>query len=80
MAELTWVEVIEPQETFRLMRFLNDKLVGNLGFEKMLTRNRVYDPSEAIDFPAMSFSMWPGYYHNLIQRDCGTLMNIKSLH
>ena len=62
------------------MRFLNSKLVPNLGFEKMLTKNRVFDPSEAIDFPAMSFAMWPGYYHNLIQRKCGTLMNIKSLH
>lgn len=72
--------VIEKDEWFRLMKHLNRKLVSNLGFERMMTRNRVFDPSEAIDFAAMGFQMWPGYYHNLISRDCGIMMNIKSLH
>lgn len=53
LVELTWICVIEAQETFRLMNFLNHKLVNNLGFEKMLTRKRVFNPNEMIKFEAM---------------------------
>jgi len=80
LTEFVWMCVIEKDEWFRLMRHLNRKLVSNLGLERMMTRNRVFDPSEAVDFAAMGFQMWPGYYHNLISRDCGIMMSIKSLH
>ena len=80
LIEFAWISVIDSNEWFKLLKFLNRKLVTNLGFEKMLTRNRVFDPSEKIDFSAMGFAMWPGYFTNVIHRDCGMMMNVKSLH
>ena len=55
--------------------------MNSLALEKMLTRRpEIYDPVNLIDFSAMGFQMWPGYYYRLLQREAGTFMNIRAIH
>jgi hypothetical protein len=47
----------------------------------MLTRKpQVYDPSNLLDFSALGFHMWPGYYYRLIEKNTGVYMNVRSIH
>lgn len=78
MIEFQWVCQIDKYESssnkaklspefFKVTGFLTNKIVNSLGYEKMLTRRpEVYDPLNLIDFTAMGFQMWPGYYYKLV--------------
>jgi hypothetical protein len=47
----------------------------------MLTRKpQVFDPTNLLDFGAMGFHMWPGYYYRLIEKNAGVYLNVKSIH
>lgn len=57
------------------------RLLNNLKFQKLLTRNQFFDPSAFQDFSTFSFQMWPGYLTKLAKSSTGKLfLNVRCMH
>ena len=79
--ESTFDQASDPGLYSKVTARLAKRMLNNLKFQNLLTRNQIYDPSAFLDYSTFGFQMWPGYLTKLTRSAAGKLyLNVRCMH